>query len=234
VADTPFLVAGHFIDLTVSIGVATSHGTPTRDLLARADQAMYRAKTRGKSVHVPANHQPADSEERRRRRRGNPNFGIRTEIQEGTSPVPTDLYFDLSSSLRLAEHAVAAPRHAQPCSEHHDGLTCPGALVWVADEGTYLMSNGYPALLSDPDDLTSNIVVYAHTFGPDSDRDLLGATDVGFDDFAEYLHLTDGDPPLIDLLRDAAHDGYRWLVLRVDGATVTTRMHRSGPSDPVA
>ena len=76
--------------------------------------------------------------------------------------MPTDLYFDLTAALRLAEHAVAAPQHRRSFTEDQDGLTCPGALVWAADTGTYLMSSGNPPLLADPDDPTSSIVVHAH------------------------------------------------------------------------
>jgi hypothetical protein len=112
----------------------------------------------------------------------------------------TELYFALPSALRLAEHALTAPVHLPSLTEHDDSITCAWALEWVADDGTYLMSNGTPALLADPHDPTSNIVVHAEDFGPGSDRHWLGLSDVGFDDFTEHLHLTDGDPPLIDRL----------------------------------
>ncbi len=148
----------------------------------------------------------------------------------------TDLYFDLAAALRLAEHAVASPEHCQSHSEQLDGRPCPGALEWVADAGTYLMSGGSPALLSDPGDPHSNVVVYAEGWDDTSDRRALAATDVGGDDFVEHLHLTEPDhpddpsgPPLITLLRDGAGAGYRWLVLRVSADTVVTRLSRTGP-----
>jgi hypothetical protein len=144
----------------------------------------------------------------------------------------TDLYFDLAAALRLAEHALAAPEHEPSLSEHDEGVACPGALVWVADDGTYLMSGGNPPLLSDPDDPTSNVVVHAHGWGPGSDRDLLGLTDVDFDDFAEHLHLTEGRPRLIDLMRAGVRRGYPWLVISVDADTFTTRLSRTGPDNP--
>jgi hypothetical protein len=143
----------------------------------------------------------------------------------------TELHFALPSALRLAEHALAAPAHLPSLSEQDDAATCAGALEWVADDGTYLMSNGTPALLSDPHDPTSNIVVHAEGWGPGSDRHWLGLSGVGFDDFTEHLHLTDGDPPLIDLLRAAAHHGYPWLVLTVNGDALTAHVSRTGPPD---
>ncbi len=150
--------------------------------------------------------------------------------------MPTDLYFDLAATLRLAEHAIAAPEHTQSYSEADDGRPCPGALEWVADWGTYLMSGGRPPLLSDPDDPTSNIVVYAHGWDDSSDRAALAATDVGGDDFVEHLHLTQPDdpddpsgPPLITLLREGAAAGYRWLVLRVTPERVASQLSRTGP-----
>jgi hypothetical protein len=97
--------------------------------------------------------------------------------------------------------------------------------VWVADDGTYLMSGGNPPLLSDPDDPTSNVVVHADGWGPGSDRDLLGLTDVDFD---EHLHLTDDKPPLIELMREGVRRGYRWLVLTVQPDTFTVRLSRTG------
>jgi hypothetical protein len=78
----------------------------------------------------------------------------------------TELYFALPSALRLAEHALASPANLPSLSEQDDGASCTGALEWVADDGTYLMSNGTPALLSDPHDPTSNIVVHAEGWGP--------------------------------------------------------------------
>jgi diguanylate cyclase (GGDEF)-like protein len=230
IAGTPLVVAGHLLRVTASVGVAaTAAGTLHDELLVHADQAMYHAKSAGTGVHLhmPQQQPPPTGDRPRRRYRDRPTTGP----SERTPTVATDLYFDLARALRLAEHAVAAPIHEPSYTEHEEGVTCPGALVWVADDGTYLMSGGRPPLLADPDNPTSNVVVHAHGFGPGGDRHLLGGTDVGFDDFAEHLHLTDGDPPLIDLLRAAAARGYRWLMLRVDGDTVTTRVSRTGPPE---
>jgi hypothetical protein len=150
--------------------------------------------------------------------------------------MPTDLYFDLAETLRLAEHAIAAPENNPSYSEHLDGLACPGALEWVADWGTYLMSGGNPGLHTDPTDPnSSNVVVYAHGWGPDSDRRALAATGIGGDDFAEHLHLHEtcegSDRSLIDRLRQGAALGMRSLVLQVDADadTVTIWLSRTGP-----
>lgn len=151
----------------------------------------------------------------------------------------TDLYFNLSDTLRLAEHAVAAPEHSPSGSEKLDRQPCPGGLAWVADWGTYLMSTGVPGLRVDPDDPnSSNVAVYAEGWGPDSDRTALARTDVGGDDFVDHLHLSTvdrpGQVPLIDQLRAGAQRGDRYLVLRVAGDTVDLLLSRTGPTHPAA
>lgn len=147
--------------------------------------------------------------------------------------MPTDLYFNLADALRLAEHAVAAPEHNPSSSEQDDQQPCPGALEWVADWGTYLMSTGRPSLLTDATNPNSNLAVYAEGWGRDSDRGALAHTDVGGDDFVEHLHLTTteqpGETPLIDMLRAGARDGYRYLHLRIDGDAFQIRLSRGLP-----
>ncbi|MET7949031.1 DUF3085 domain-containing protein [Micromonospora sp. NPDC005324] len=125
------------------------------------------------------------------------------------------LHFNLTETLRLAEHAVSSTEQAQSYTETEDGIACPGALVWVHDEGVYLMSSGLPRL-HDPDRPDSNLLVYADGWNPNTDgyrRDV----DLGGDDFAEHLHLTDPAAPLIRELRAAHAEGYRWLQLTVTG-----------------
>ncbi|MEV0811207.1 DUF3085 domain-containing protein [Micromonospora sp. NPDC050200] len=135
------------------------------------------------------------------------------------------LYFDLTQTLRLAEHAVAADEHAPSFTEHEDGVACPGALVWVHDHGTYLMSSGLPRL-DDPHRPDSSLVVYAYGWNPDTDGHRRDA-DLGGDDFAEHLHLTEQPTPLITTLRAAVTTGYRWLHLTVTGDTYEVRVSRT-------
>ena len=137
----------------------------------------------------------------------------------------TDLYFDLEAVLRLAEHAAAAPEHAQSYSEADSKTPCPGALMLVKDEGVYLMSNGLPGPALD-----GSHVVFAHGWTPDSPDDP-SETHLGDDDFAEHLHLTDpyvGSATLLDALRDTHARGYRYLLLKVryDRYTVTITQRR--------
>jgi hypothetical protein len=160
--------------------------------------------------------------------------GARCTLFEWSFPVATDLYFNLADTLRLAEHAVAAPEHSPSIGEQLDEQPCPGGLAWVADWGTYLMSTGVPGLRVDSDDPNSaNVAVYAEGWGPDSNRAALARTDVGGDDFVEHLHLSaadgPGQVPLITLLRDGAQRADRYLVLRVDGGTVGLRLSRTEP-----
>lgn len=142
----------------------------------------------------------------------------------------TTLWFDLAAVLNLAEHAHAAPEKMPSVAEYAEERACPGALIWAADTGTYLMSGGTPNLRSDPDDPGSNIAVYAEGWGPDSDRNALGDTDIGHDDFVEHLHLGDGDPPLIELLRRGVAAGHRWFVLGVTDTDLTVGLARDQPA----
>jgi hypothetical protein len=138
----------------------------------------------------------------------------------------TLLWFDLAAVLRLAEHAHAAPEKVPSLTELVEGRACPGALAWVADSRVYLMSGGQPALLRDPEDPTSNVVVHAHEWAPGSDRHARAATDLGADDFVEHLHLTDGNPSLLAVLRDGVAAGHQSFVLDVTEHHVTYRLSR--------
>lgn len=110
-------------------------------------------------------------------------------------------------------------------TEHHDGVTCPGALVRGHDHGVYLMSSGLPAL-PDQTRPDRSLVVYAHGWNPDTNGHRHDP-DLGGDDFAEHLHLTDPPEPLIDTLRDAHTSGYRWLHLTVTADTYQVHLART-------
>jgi hypothetical protein len=142
----------------------------------------------------------------------------------------TDLYFDLPAALRLAEHAAAAPEQAPSYTEHTDGVACRGALVFVKDDGVYLMSSGQPGLMRP--DADGHQVVYAYGWTPPSLRNPR-LTHLGGDDFAEHLHLSeplnsDGGT-LLDGLRDGHARGHRYLVLQVGHTAFDISISRGGP-----
>jgi hypothetical protein len=145
----------------------------------------------------------------------------------------TDLYFDLALALRLAEHAHAAPQHAPSLSEGQDRSTCPGGLVWVGDQGIYLMSTGLPKIPGD--DGTPNLVAYAHGWGPNDEHRSTAETHLGDDDFAEHLHLHEplgpGGASLLNLLRRGAAHGHGHLVLKITEQTVAVAVSRTRPDD---
>lgn len=132
------------------------------------------------------------------------------------------LWFRRADVLELAEHAIAAPDHRpDPYGESSTGSP---SLIWVKDNGIFLVSNGLPCqprTAADPPDNKMH-VVYAHGHGNGTHwnhGEPLG------DDFVEYLPLTtplgEEAAPLIDLLRDTA----AWFVITVEpnGAYVELR-----------
>ncbi|MFG2058564.1 DUF3085 domain-containing protein [Micromonospora sp. NPDC048930] len=139
------------------------------------------------------------------------------------------LYFDLTDTLRLAEHAVAAGEHAHTFTERDEQTPCRGALEWVHDHGVYLMSSGLPRL-TDPNRPEANLVVYAHGWNPHTDG-YRHDPDLGGDDFIEHVHLTEQPTPLIDTLRAAHAAGYRWLHLTVSADTYEVRVARTRRPD---
>lgn len=150
------------------------------------------------------------------------------------------LHFDLPAALRLAEHAAAAAEHALSFTEATAGAACPGALLWVADAGVYLMSGARPGLRVDSaDDTSGHEVVYAHGWSADEvvrhDRH---HSDLGGDDFVEHLHLHDHYGTrrdgtrlsMLQAMRVAASSGYRSLVIDVpDADSYRVRLSRTGP-----
>ena len=114
-----------------------------------------------------------------------------------------ELHFNLRQTARLLAHAMTSREHREIYGEE-----VGGGLVWVKDEGTYLMSTGLPSLPK------GEHVVYAEGFGPECDWDYL--RDVcGGDDFAEFL-----GADVSEMV--AKHDGAEgWLVIIPDGDTMT-------------
>ncbi|MEV0027832.1 hypothetical protein [Nocardia sp. NPDC050793] len=143
---------------------------------------------------------------------------------------PIDLWFPLSQVRVVAEHALAAPEHSQSLVEQFEGTPAQPSLVWVKDDGTYLLSNGCPRQPADPEHPEGPItVVYAHRWGPGTGGRIV-STAVGGDDFAEYLPLhqtvTRGTT-LIDAIRSA--DPEAWMVITVEPDTYRLRITDAQP-----
>ncbi|MFE7525794.1 DUF3085 domain-containing protein [Kitasatospora sp. NPDC057542] len=122
------------------------------------------------------------------------------------------LRFPLADILPLAEHAAAASDHRTDPYSDASGA----CLIWVKDDGTYIMSNGLPHL---PGKDIHHHVVHADGWGPGTENELR-CTPVGGDDFAEYFPLneplsSDTTTTMLDQLRAAVADGLRWLELEV-------------------
>ncbi|MBF6341302.1 DUF3085 domain-containing protein [Nocardia abscessus] len=112
------------------------------------------------------------------------------------------LWFPLPKVLDLAEHAMAAPGHSR--SPYDDPGPAVPSLIWVKDQGIYLMSNGLPRQPGEPGTQEGRArVVYALDHGPGTHW--IHGEPLG-DDFAEYLDLSqnyDGHT-LIELIRTSA------------------------------
>jgi len=90
----------------------------------------------------------------------------------------TALRFDLREVARLLAHAKTSPE-----AIYLYGEDTGAGLWWVKDNGTYLMSNGFPRLL---DSEGKNVVVYAKGYESGCDYDDL-VDACGGDDFIEFL-----------------------------------------------
>ncbi|MEV7931293.1 DUF3085 domain-containing protein [Kitasatospora sp. NPDC088779] len=131
---------------------------------------------------------------------------------------PLLLRFPLADILPLAEHAAAAPDHRTSPYSDASGA----CLIWVKDDGTYIMSNGLPHL---PGKNIHHHVVHADGWGPGTE-DELSDTPVGGHDFAEYFPLneplsSDATTTMLERLRAAVTDGLRWLELEVSKDSVS-------------
>jgi hypothetical protein len=126
------------------------------------------------------------------------------------------LLFPLDVVAQLAEHAAAAPGHSPSFRQQEAGQAGVPSLMWVKDDGTYLMSNGEPRLREQPSGL--QVVAYADGWGSGSRQDLGRTSEIGGDDFAEYLTLSEpfGDRhTFLEAIRLFHRRGYLWMFLDV-------------------
>ncbi|WP_067665652.1 DUF3085 domain-containing protein [Nocardia miyunensis] len=125
------------------------------------------------------------------------------------------LWFRLSEVGVIAEHAAAATQHSPSITQYYNEEPGVASLVWVKDDGTYLMSNGIPRQLADPDQPESrSLVAYAQGWGPGTGP-AIGDTPVGGDDFAEHVELAEpvsGGGTLLDLIRHHGRAG-GWMII---------------------
>lgn len=143
------------------------------------------------------------------------------------------LFFPLRLALELAEHAAAAPRHDPSFTQLEKGLPGKPSLVWVKEDGTYLMSNGRPRLYPAPDYQEGpQVIVEAEGWGTGTRHDLGGIEEIGGDDFSEFIDLADplGDfPTLLEAMRAAVRANVDWLVIVVhDLDSYTVGLDRRG------
>ena len=145
------------------------------------------------------------------------------------------LWFPLIEVAALADHAMAASEHTHSPSAPEDGPTVP-SLVWVKDDGTYLLSNGRPRPLADPGNPTgSSRVVFAQGWGSGTGAEL-SDTPLGGHDFVEYIDLTaqfSRADRLIDRIHQYALRG-GWMVFTVTPGQFEISFASSNPHQHAA
>jgi hypothetical protein len=140
--------------------------------------------------------------------------------------MPIDLYFDLAPAARLAEHGLAAARHAVD----PDGLSAHDTpALWLVndDDGIWLACNGLPGLPVDVLDSAAGASwIFAHGWAsgrPRTARPARGARPAPVTVIGVL-----GQP--IDALREPLRGGRRRLRITVDGACSTLRVEDPGPT----
>jgi hypothetical protein len=131
----------------------------------------------------------------------------------------TTLLFDLADTIVIAEHALNAELSIPTFYERDRGEQGSPALEWAKDDGTYLMSNGAPSLPGRNGE--PNMIVYARGWGSGTRPEFGGEHDG--DDFVELIPV---DAGLLDSMRDAHLDGYRWFALEVQPDSFRIRLRR--------
>jgi hypothetical protein len=122
------------------------------------------------------------------------------------------IYFPLADVADLAAETLASGAWTGSWLDAEEGRETGPSLMWVKDDGTYLMSNA-----KRPEgELPRVIYGSASPDGPRLDGaqwDLCSEI-CGGDDFAEYIELAG---PVGKTLRAASANGLRWFVLDVHG-----------------
>lgn len=103
------------------------------------------------------------------------------------APLQRVLMEDLVNPEVWKDGLESAPAEDLAKDEDVDLSKLPKRLIFVKDDGAYLMSGGLPAL---PGKGHPNHVLYAVGYGPDDDHDRL-RDDFGGDDFAEGIETAD-------------------------------------------
>ena len=133
------------------------------------------------------------------------------------------LTFEGAEVVAIVRHAAEAGDWEQFYYETHDFDDKPipdapkprPALIFVHDEGLYLMSNGKPRQMANED---KRVVVYAKGYDPGKDRMAVwekARAAVGGDDFAEHLDLSP------EFIKAILHPSFRALVLRVSPKSIS-------------
>ncbi|MEV6782703.1 hypothetical protein [Streptomyces sp. NPDC051098] len=145
-------------------------------------------------------------------------------------PAPSttaQFYFRLSAVLEVAEHAAAAPRHHL----FDDEATETPALWWIADDGSYIMSNGlHPS--GTPKDADARTIVFAQGWETGTHPGSVLGDECSQETFPLCdPNATDAEPALLDMLRTSVRDGHVWLVLEITSDHDLTL--RTMPDSPI-
>ena len=110
----------------------------------------------------------------------------------------TTLFFQMGEVAPLIEHALSSTERkgtfAQNCDEKFQRIenpVIPPGLIWVKDEGIYLLSNG--AMKEGETPKSSGLISYALGYHPEKNSDVWENSRyaVGGDDFAEAIEIDD-------------------------------------------
>ncbi len=126
------------------------------------------------------------------------------------------LRFTLTEVLELADHAMAAPAHTDPVDDEPAGP----ALLLVADDGVYLLSNGHPQVPPASGQPATSGVRAVFADGLRAGTDWLDQVHAlgGADDLPVALPLQEPTArPLIDQLPAGVGLGHDTLTLSITG-----------------